>query len=217
MPTQYGSLPFLEAIQFFRGKLNIPTEHWTDLWQGQHSKGFMIAGAVKSDLLSDFRQAVDKAISEGTTLADFRKDFDRIVKKHGWQYNGGRGWRSRVIYDTNIRQAYNAGRWDQIQRIKNRRPYLLYRHGGSANPRPMHLSWDGLVLPVDDPWWDTHMPQNGWGCSCKVFSLSESDLVRRGLKVDQAPDNGSYEWANPNTGEKHRVPNGIDPGFAHNV
>jgi hypothetical protein len=42
---------------------------------------------------------VDKAITGGTTLEDFRKDFDRIVAKHGWDYNGGRNWRSKVIYE----------------------------------------------------------------------------------------------------------------------
>ncbi len=40
--------------------------------------------------LADFRAAVDKAISQGTTLAEFRKDFDTIVAKYGWSYNGSR-------------------------------------------------------------------------------------------------------------------------------
>lgn len=218
MAENYGSLPFLEAIQFFRNKLNMPTERWDDLWQDQHALGFMIAGATKSDILSDFRTAVDKAIADGVTLADFRKEFDAIVKKYGWQYNGGRGWRSRVIYDTNMRQAYNAGRWAQFQVNRERRPYLMYKHGGSADPRPLHLEWDGIVLHIDNPWWDQHMPQNGWGCSCKVFALSEKDVQRKGLKItEKMDDHGHYDWTNKRTGEVISLPNGVDPGFAYNV
>lgn len=214
------NLPFQEAIDFFRRKVNLPTETWTDIWQGMHGRAFVVAGAMKSDLLTDLRAATDKAIADGTTLEEFRKDFDPIVQKHGWAYKGGRGWRTRVIYDTNTRQAHNAGRWKQIQDpdIQKARPYLEYRHGDSLNPRPLHLSWDGKVLRADDPWWETHYPQNGWGCKCKVFTRAKEDLEKLGKTgPDTAPDDGTYEWTDKKTGKTHTIPNGIDPGFAYNV
>lgn len=218
--VSYGSLPFEEAIGFFRSKVNIPTERWTDLWQGMHARGFMVAGAAKADLLSDFRAAVDKAIAGQSTLADFRKDFDAIVAKHGWSYKGSRGWRSSVIYQTNVRTAYMAGRYAQMTHpdVLASRPYWQYRHGDSVHPRPLHLSWNGLVLRADDAWWQSHYPPNGWGCKCKVFALSGDDLAARGKsKPDTAPDNGTYRWTDKVTGEVHDVPNGIDPGWAYNV
>jgi uncharacterized protein with gpF-like domain len=129
----------------------------------------MVAGAYKAEMLSDFREAVDKAIVQGSTLADFRKDFDRIVAKHGWSYNGSRGWRSEVIYSTNIRTSYAAGRWAQLTDPEFRRvmPYLVYRHGDSRVPRPLHLSWDGTTLPADDPWWNTHYVPNDGAASAR--------------------------------------------------
>jgi hypothetical protein len=36
----------------------------------------------------------------------------------------------------------------------------------------------GTVLPVDDPFWDTHYPPIGFNCRCGVRSLSESELER---------------------------------------
>jgi uncharacterized protein with gpF-like domain len=161
------NLPFDEAIDFFQKKINVPTLKWDDLWKGEHAKGFMVAGAYKDDLLGDFRDAVDKAISQGTTLADFRKDFDAIVQRYGWSYHGSRNWRSELIYSTNIRTAYAAGRYQQQMDpdVLAQRPYWLYKHGDSRVPRPEHLAWDGLVLPADDPWWNTHYPPNGWGCT----------------------------------------------------
>ncbi|WP_429885371.1 phage minor head protein [Geoalkalibacter halelectricus] len=216
----YGSLPFAEQIAFFRQKYPQLTAAWTDVYAAEHDHAFMVAGAAKADLLNDFRQAIDRAIAEGGTIERFRKDFDGIVDKHGWSYQGGRNWRTRVIFETNLRQSYHAGREAQMAdpELKRRRPYALYRHGGSADPRPEHLAWDGLVLPVDDPWWDTHSPQNGWGCNCKKFMVGERDIERMGLKVGSAPP---VVWEERVVGVRGpspravRVPKGIDPGFEY--
>lgn len=221
MPVNYGSLPFQEQIAFFRDKVNLPTAAWTDIWEGMHSRAFVVAGAMKADLLTDLRGAVDKAISQGTTLAQFRKDFDQIVATHGWAYNGGRGWRTRVIYDTNLRQSYNAGRYHQQQQVTRTRPYWRYRHNDAVeHPRPVHQAWDGLVLRHDDPFWATHYPQNAWGCHCFVETLSERDLKRLGKDgPDAAPP---IVWEEKSVGSRGpsprtvQVPQGIDPGFAYN-
>lgn len=214
-------LLFQEQIEFFRGKLNIPTERYTDVWKGEHAKGFMVAGANRDDLLADFRVAVDKTITGESTLPDFRRDFESIVARYGWSYNGSPGWRSKVIYQTNVRTSYMAGRYAQMTDpdLVKRRPYWMYKHSDSVmHPRPLHVSWDGLVLPWDAPWWQTHYPPNGWGCKCRVHALSREDLGRMGKTgPDTAPDNGTYEWTNKATGEVHRIPNGIDPGWDYNV
>ena len=107
----FGALPFKEQIAFFERKLNLPTHSWIDIYAAEHEWAFTVAGASKEDIVADFRTAVDKAIRDGTTLETFRKDFDTIVAKHGWAYNGGRNWRSKVIYDTNLATSRAAGRW----------------------------------------------------------------------------------------------------------
>lgn len=159
------SLTFDEAIKFFRQKVNLPTRTWKDIWQRMHARAFVVAGVMKAELLTDFRQAIDKAIADGTTLAEFRKDFDNIVARHGWSYKGSRGWRTNVIFEANIRTAYSAGRYNQMTDpdVLKSRPYWEYRHGDSINPRQLHLKWHGTVLRADDPWWQTHYTPNGWG------------------------------------------------------
>lgn len=219
MPFRAGSLPFREAIAYFQGKVNLPTETWRDLWSGMHVRAFTVAGATREDMLVDLRAAVDRAVTQGTTIGEFRKAFDEIVARYGWDFNGGRDWRTRVIYDTNIRTAYQAGRYAQMKAIAGRRPYWRYRHNPAVRvPREEHLGWDGLILRHDNPWWKTHYPPNGWGCRCYVESLSERDLARLGKDgPDEAPDDGAYEWTNPDTGEVLEVPRGIDPGWDYNV
>lgn len=216
MAVEYKDLPFEEAIAFFRNKVNLPTTRWTDVWKQSHDSAFMVAGAAKADLLNDLRAAVDEAISQGTTLAQFRERFDETVERTGWEYRGGRGWRTRVIYETNLRTAYAAGRHAQLTDpdLLRVRPYWRYLHGGSADPRPEHLAWDGLVLRADDPWWNEHYPPNGWGCSCKVVAVGRDDLERLGKDgPDNAPTVQREPWQDPTGARQEDVPAGVDPGF----
>src|SRR5690606_4472693 len=89
--------------------------------------------------------------------------------------------RLRTIYETNLRQAMAAGRWERIERTADRRPYLRYVAMQDGNTRDEHAQWHNTVLAWDDPWWQTHAPPNGWGCRCKIQQLSERDLARYGL------------------------------------
>lgn len=215
----YGGRSFDEAISFFRRKLAIPTERWDDMMGMMHTKAFTVAGAMDKDLLDDFNSAVDRAIADGTTLEEFRAEFDDLVVNYGWVYKGSSNWRSRIIYGTNLRTSYQAGRYQQMKDpdVVAVRPYWQYVHGGSANPREQHLAWDGLILMHDDPFWDTHYPPNGWGCSCRVVTLSQRDLDSMGKSgPDTAPEIKYREWEDRN-GKTHQVPVGIDPGWDYNV
>lgn len=207
------------AIAALATKLAIPSESWADLWQGMHAAAFVVAGATKQAVVEDFHEAVTRAIDEGRTLEQFRGDFDRIVAEHGWSYRGSRGWRSRVIYQTNMRTAHAAGEWAGIQDTKKLLPYLRYVTMDDPRVRPEHAAWHNVVLPVDHPWWETHFPPNGWGCRCRVEALSERMLKRLGLKVtDPVPD---IEMEKRVIGQgadavELWVPKGIDPGWAYN-
>ncbi len=219
-----AQLPFSQAIDFYRGKIKLPTSGWTDLWQEQHSHAFVVAGAANDALLEDLYNGIRQAKWEGGGYEDFKNRFPEIAAKHGWAYNGAPGWRSKIIYDTNITQAYNAGRYQQMQAVKHLRPFWEYDHTSIEHPRLEHKAWDGLRLPADDPWWDTHYPQNAWGCKCRVISLSITEAKRRWEKAgktgpDTAPPIEMEERIVGKNGSNPRtvwVPKGIAPGFAYN-
>jgi hypothetical protein len=216
-------LPFREAIEHFRQKVNMPTARWTDMIGGQHARAFTVAGATREAILVDFRTALDKVISQGTTLEEFRRDFDSIVAKHGWSYNGSRNWRSKLIYDTNLRTAAAAGRWKQMTDpdVARYRPWWRYVHDDSvAHPRPEHQAWDGLVLAADDPWIRTHATPNGWGCECRWEALSRRDLKALGKSgPDQAPaeDSRPVTLSTSSGPVTIEVPAGVDPGWGQSV
>ncbi len=216
------NLPPEEAIRFFRAKVNTPTRAWDDLRHGAHARAWSVAGVQADDMLADIRRAMDKAIAQGTTLDEFRADIAPLLSDLGWADRGPGyvGWRTRVIYETNMRTAYAAGRYAQMTDpdVLAARPYWRYRHSGKRDARKQHRAWDGLVLRADDPFWQSHYPPNGWGCGCYVQSLGPRDLARAGKTVpDEAPPAGTRPYRDPNTGEISALPAGIDPGWDYNV
>ena len=216
--AEFKGTPFQEAIDFFQSKVRVPTRAYTDLMNRAHSKAFMVAGAMRDDLLCDLQEAIGRAFTAGDTLEDFRKDFDNIVAKYGWKYRGGRNWRTRVIYDTNVRTAYSAGHWQQMQAAKRMRPYGRYLHGPSIVPRVEHLAWDGKVVPLDDPWWDYRWPPNGWGCKCSVVSVSQRELERNGWTVEHPEADKTIKVTvnTPDGPMEVETVEGVDPSFAYN-
>ena len=221
MAVSASSLPFREQNEFLRRKLNLPTNGWTDVYTREHDYAFVVAGANRDEIVSGFRRAIERAIVGGTTLEDFRRDFDRIVAQTGWSYNGGRNWRSRVIYETNLRSSYMAGRYEQLMAVRNERPYWQYIHSDAVEePRPEHEAWNGMILRWDDPWWQYHFPINAWGCQCSVRALSEDDLRRMGKDgPDTAPaivmEERTIGQRSPGGARTVMVPQGIDPGFEY--
>lgn len=215
-----GRIPFREQIAFFRRKVALPSESWTQLYTSGHDHAFVVAGATREALVRDIQIAVERAIADGKSLDWFQREFDRIVAAHGWDYNGSRNWRSRVIYETNLFTSFAAGRRQQLLEMTDTHPYWMYVHSDAVkHPRPEHLALDGLVLRWDDPFWNTFFPPNGWGCQCSIRALTERQLRAMGkVGADQAPDVPEREITIGATGPAPRtvtIPDGIDPGFEY--
>ncbi|GHT99969.1 hypothetical protein AGMMS49960_06810 [Betaproteobacteria bacterium] len=205
---------FEEAVDFFRQKEVKGTTRWDDIWQSAHDRSFVVAGAMKTDLLHDLQAAVAPLERQG--LETFRKNFQAIVEKHGWHGWTGEGsakgeaWRTRVIFETNVSTAYAAGRWRQLNDpdLLKLRPYWKYVHDeGVKHPRPLHKQWGdmALTLPHDHPFWQTNFPPNGWFCHCRVIA------VRR--PADGAATEPPEGWNLLD--DKTGAPPGIDRGWGY--
>ena len=209
------------AIAYFKSKIPAPSKGWDDWLAPVHAKSFTVAGAPSVEFASDMHAAVTKAIASGASLSDFRRDFDGIVDKYGWTYNGKRGWRTALIYNTNMRTAKMAAKWQTIQENKDVAPYLEYVAVGDSRTRPQHKAWSGTILHVDDAFWSTHYPPNGWNCRCTVMQMSSTTLKRQNKTVSTAPNIALEDrivTSGKSAGEvTHGIPRGIDAGWDVNV
>jgi len=180
------NLPFEEAKKYIEGKKQVlPTETWRDITQSAHAKAFVIAGVSNLELLTDVHKIIAENMKNGVSFSDFRKNFRQKVAEKGWvkfetETRKYQAWRTKIIYNTNMQTAFAAGKWQQItsENSKINFPFLQYVHnyyGTSKTPRADHLAWNGVVLPVDDDFWQTHYPPNGFGCKCGVKQLTKSE------------------------------------------
>lgn len=221
--------PPAEAVDYLRQKgYRIGFDH-RDVWQQEHQAAFTVAKAMQLDLLEAIREQVDAALELGTTFAEFQAKLMPGMVKRGWwgrqlmtdpvtgetkEVQLGSPRRLKVIYDTNLRTAHAEGQWQRIQQAKAALPYLMYDHTASRHERKEHKAWDGLVLPVDDPWWQAHYPVKAWGCKCGVIQLGQRQLDRLGASVGTAPADEMVTHTNTRTGETRQIPAGVDPAFA---
>jgi len=209
--------PFEAQIDFLKNKLRLPTERWDDIQRSAHDRAFMVAGAAQADLLHDLHQEVVTAAQQGEGVQAFTKRFRTVVAQHGWTGWTGEGtpegeaWRARVIYQTNMATSYAAGRYRQMTdpAYVRLRPFWRYLHSDTVmHPRPLHQSWHGLTLRHDHPFWQSHFPPNGWGCQCRVASVSQAEgeaSAQAGLGTPPA------NWRT--TDARSGAPLGIDKGF----
>lgn len=225
---QLRPLPPAEAIAYFRQKGYRVGFDYRDVWQQEQQAAFTVAKAMQIELLQEIRAAVDAALADGTTFETFRAALTPKLQARGWwgrrdqldPVTGdvvpaqlGSPRRLEVIYDTNLATAYAEGQWERIQRNKQVFPFLEYVKSAAENPRLEHLAYAGLVLPVDDPFWQAHMPIKEYGCKCSVIQHTRRMLEREGLTVGKAPPEEWRTVINKRTGEEMTVPKGVDPAF----
>jgi hypothetical protein len=248
-----GVLP-VEALDYFERKgLKVGFDHG-DVAAEEHHRAFTAAKVMREDVLDTMRGEVNRALREGRTYQQFAGELEDRLKSKGWwgdqrviDPETGREADINVpsrlhrIFDTNMRTARAAGQWQRIVRTKDTHPFLLYQVGPSREHRIEHLGWHGLVLPVDDPWWQEHFPPNGYGCKCWVRQLSRREAARLGVEGVRVPSprpilgpdglpTGHVEgrrkpvrttrprvtyvdFRNKRTGQVEKVPRGVEPGF----
>lgn len=235
------------ALDYIRNKSLRPAFSYKDVWNEEHAAAFTAAKAMQIDVLSDIKTAVEKAIEDGETFEQFRKELKPTLMRKGWwgkremadpltgrtvDAQLGSDRRLKTIYSTNLRSAYQKGQYDRTME-SDAHPYLMYRIGASVRHREQHLRWNNLILPKDDPLWNSIFPPNGYGCKCYTVAVTqarkeryERDGVpsynpdtRKTVRLPAqtaAPKPNCRNYFNERKGTLERIPQGITPGFNWN-
>ncbi len=222
-----------EVIAYFDRRPSVPTFDWRDLAPHEHALAHTVAKTAGLNVLDDLRAAIRKAVVDRIPFEQFRDELIPILKKKGWwgekklrdEKTGelvkaqlGSPRRLQIMYWANVHSAHAAGEWQRVERNKQFLPYLTYVASVSERKRPLHLSWVGITLPVDDAWWRSHYPPNGWNCKCSVRQIGDREAGRLWKEhgKDKAPPLDERDWLNKRTGRIEKVPAGIDPGWQTN-
>ncbi|ARE85014.1 phage Mu protein F-like protein [Roseovarius mucosus] len=224
-----------DALSFFRSKGLAPPDarfDFRDVWRNEHASNFVVAKAMRTDVLETIRGALDRALANGGTLSSFMDDLEPELKRLGWWGSAterdpltgelknvqlGSPRRLRVIFDANMRAAHAAGKWARIQRTKAAFPFLRYVQIQRDTKREDHARYHDLILPVDHPAWLRIFPPNGWRCGCTVQQLSQGMIDRGGLKVTEDFELEERGVLNRRTGEIEPTALGVDPAWDSNA
>lgn len=222
-----------DAYEWFLGKKLVPSFNWKDVWNEEHAAAFTVAGMLRADLLQAVYDKLGQAIKDGKDAAWFEKELTPLLQKSGWWGDQeitdpatgevvtkatGSPTRLRLIYDVNVRTAEAAGRWEQARRVQGTQGYMMRRTMDDDRVRKIHAEWNYLVLPLDDPWWDTHAAPCDYGCRCKDVGVDEEDIAyyaSAGRPIKRTAPPTQYREFERN-GERIKVPVGIGPGFGYN-
>lgn len=79
----------------------------------------------------------------------------------------------KTEYNQAIASSQMAGTWVNIQQDKDTLPLLMYDTVNDGRVRDEHQALNQIIRPVDDIFWKTHYPPNGWGCRCGVRQLNK--------------------------------------------
>jgi SPP1 gp7 family putative phage head morphogenesis protein len=167
--------PFFQAIKAAQNRgVVLPELYYSAAYQGiARQLAFSIAGITSLDQLTVVRDSLAAALQSGESLATWRKNILESGTLDLPKY------RLNTIFRTNIQSNYNRGRWQRFEAVKATRPYLMLDAINDNRVRPAHLALDGIIRPVDDPFWNTHSPSLGFNCRCRLISMSEAQAKAR--------------------------------------
>ena len=195
MQAVFGQPP-RKAIEYLEQKKVMPSEDWWRVQGNAHNQAFVVAHMTRLDLLEDVRQSLLDAQKNGWDLKRWSQEIEPKMKQRGWwgkqesfveggqrEVQLGSPYRLKTIYQTNMAQAYEAGRqsvmWDDNPLF----PYVGYSAIIDNLTRATHRALHGVVMRKSDPAWQYIKPKNGYKCRCTSYEMMEIDVKNLNLKV----------------------------------
>ena len=237
-----------DAIEYLESKELRVNWNWHDTWQEAHDRAFVIAKMTRHRLLSQSRKHVVDFLAEGKTIEAAAGELATTLRKAGWWGRRvvvspaggaeivqlGSMHRIKTILRTNMNTAYGAGRYHRQQETADSRPYWQYLAIRDGATRRSHKALHSQTFRADDPFWEANYPPNGFNCRCRVRSLTERQVRRRGIRVNTDTEVEAFNervsvdkrtgelierpakrtsWKDPEGGRREFKP---DPGWSYN-
>lgn len=115
--------------------------------------------------LKEMSEQLKDAEGNLRSFENFKNQALKIHDKYNLNY-------LRSEYEHAVSSSQMASKWQDIQRDKEALPVLRYETAGDDRVRQEHEEIDGVTLPVDDAFWDSNLPPNGWRCRCDVTQMT---------------------------------------------
>lgn len=117
----------------------------------------------------------------------------------------------KTEYNTALRRGRMGERFIGFQDDADLYPNLRWLASSSAKPREAHIQYYGLVLPVNDPFWNNQFPGNDWNCKCDIEQTKDEAGKAPKDQPDPPPGlEGNPAFTNELIGSKHPYFDGLN-------
>lgn len=205
---------FDEALEWFLGRTVLTDEQRLAIPASARARAFWVAGVAQLDVVQDVFGELDKAITAGEPVEDFkRRVADKLTKAWGRENPA----RIETIFRNAAQSSYNAGRWAQMTdpAVAKFRPFWMYDAILDGSTTEICKSLNGTILSHDHPFWDTHVPPLHHRCRSSIRNLRKSEAERRGITTTAPTEMPPDGWGqSPRLAKEWRPePGSRDPGL----
>lgn len=135
---------------------------------------FWFSGAKNYAMLQELNSNLVKD-GKITTFQEFKRKALAINKTYNVNY-------LRQDYQTAKQSAIQAQNWQEYVRSSDKYKRLHYKTQGDNKVREQHAKLNNIIKPVNDPFWDTNYPPNGYGpCRCYVVQTNDAETPEKDM------------------------------------
>lgn len=132
-----------------------------------------ISKLTSLEMTRDIYESMEKARREGKSFHQWKKTLTAEFERKGWVFGHDKGIsrgidgklladpktgeyfgtprRLKIIYRTNMQQAYSAARYQRYMENVDNAPYWQYSAVSDQRSRPAHQALNGKIYRYDDP------------------------------------------------------------------
>lgn len=162
------------------------------------SRAFYVSRLAELEAVERVKDYLVDNLKDKTSFQNFVKNLDKdeLLKKAGWEENGG--WYWETVYRTNTMSAFNAGRAEAFDEYEPE--FLEFIGIEDFRQTPVCSARSGIVKKRTDPFWKKNFPPLHFNCRSTV----------RPVYAEEADAFGIKESADVS------LPNAPAKGFGHN-
>lgn len=188
----FAPMPHSEAVDFIKSKPVVTREVFDRLLPELKARAFTIAGIEFADTLQNVRDTIAE-LPAGGDWSELKKQIVGEISPYlvtssdpeeraKEEYGADR--RAELLLRVHGQQAYATASYRLMDAQRNVFSNWQYQTLGDSHVRAAHAALDGVVMPHDSPFWQTHFPPWDWGCRCQAIPLSD-DAVKE-IKAEDA-------------------------------
>lgn len=173
---------FEEAVAEFLSRRVVSRAEADTIEEYARRRAWWISGVAQMDVVQDVHDSITEALRKGTSFEEWKKTAGPKLEQAWGRKDSAR---IQLIFRNASMQAYNAGRWEQMQapHVRAVRPFGMLDVVDDSRTSDVCRKFlsPPVILPLDDPRWQRLNPPFHHGCRTGIRTLRREVAERKGI------------------------------------